>query len=541
MYRYYIVESFQNGNKDVVNMDRTLATEKLEKKLSLIFSWSMAKLYDKNEAEDLAQEIVYRVLSSVDRLEKEEAFWGYVWKISDNTLRTRIRKKQKENQNISAVMDQMYVGTYWTTPEDEMIKSEEIQLLRRELSLLSSQYRNATVQYYIYGKSCSQISAELDISVEMVKYYLFKARKILKEGIGMTREFGEKSYNPQVFRMGYWGDEVCDYWRLFDRKLPGNILLAAKDKPVSLQELSVELGVAVAYLEDEVAILESHEFLKEIGDKYQTNIIILTNEFEKKVLDEFKPTYVDKVTEVHKKIVELLPKLKETLSENLRYDDNCMQWVFTNIAMSQAVMRYNEDVISKKYGTFPMLSNGCHGFVFGFDNDYENHHLNVVYNYEENGVWSLINNYRILKNCQFWTVKHWDKCKEAMMDAVRNNRADEDNDELIRLIEEGFIKSEEGFLFANFPVFTKENYELVKRLLEPVIDMVVEIVTENCKIAEDELKKYVPLNMRKYCGHLANVHYQVESAAVIIEEMEKVGLLMIPSEKSNVCMFSVVE
>ena len=522
-------------------MDRTLAAELLEKQLPVIFSWSMAKMYDKNEAEDLAQEIVYRVLSSVSRLEKEEAFWKYVWKISENTLRTRIRKQKMENQRNRIGTNEMYASTYWITPEDEVIKSEEIQVLRRELSLLSSQYRNSTVQYYIYGKTCSQISAEMGISVEMVKYYLFKARKILKEGIGMTREFGEKSYNPQVFRMGYLGDEVCDYWRIFDRKLPGNILLAAKDKPVSLQELSIELGVALAYLEDEVMILEAHDFLKKLGDTYQTNIIILTNEFETYVLEAFKPVYVNKVGEVHKMIADLLPQLRETLPEKLTYDDNCMKWVFTNIAMGQAVMKYSEEVISKKYGTFPMLSNGCHGFVFGFDNDYENHRLNVAYNYEENGVWSLINNYRLLRECQWWTVKHWDKCKEAMMEAVKKEKADEDNDELIRLIEEGFITSENGYLDANFPVFTKADYDSVKGLLEPVTEMIFKIIDEMCKIAEVELKKYVPSNMKKYSGHLANVHYQLESAAVMVEEMVDKGMLKIPSEKANVCMFAVIK
>ena len=80
-------------------MDRVLAAEMLEKQLPLIFSWSMAKMYDKNEAEDLAQEIVYRVLSSVSRLEKEEAFWKYVWKISENTLRTR-QKRMRWSMNL---------------------------------------------------------------------------------------------------------------------------------------------------------------------------------------------------------------------------------------------------------------------------------------------------------------------------------------------------------------------------------------------------------------------------------------------------------
>lgn len=78
----------------------------------------------------------------------------------------------------------------------------------RELSLLSKQYREIIVAYYFTGKSCSEISADLGISTEMVKYYLFKTRKILKEGIGMSREFGEKSYNPGTFVWTFGAMEI---------------------------------------------------------------------------------------------------------------------------------------------------------------------------------------------------------------------------------------------------------------------------------------------------------------------------------------------
>lgn len=179
------------------------------------------------------------MLKSVHRLENDEAFFGFMWRIADNTLKMRLRKKQYE----TVEYNEEFCGAYWTTPEDEFIKSEEIGLLRREPSLLSNQYREVTVRYYIYGKSCSEISSELGISNEMVKYYLFKTRKILKEGIGMTREFGVKSYNPQTFRADFWGGRSTPYFELFERRLPGNIVLSAYDKPVTITELSIELGV----------------------------------------------------------------------------------------------------------------------------------------------------------------------------------------------------------------------------------------------------------------------------------------------------------
>ena len=182
-------------------MDQSTASKLIEENLHTIFAWSMSKLYDKSEAEDLTNDIICAVLKSLNNLKEDKAFYGFLWRIAENTLRMKLRKKKYE----TVEFDETFAGVYWETPEDSFIQSEQIQILRRELSLLSRQYREVTVLYYIHGKSCSEISSKLNISNEMVKYYLFKTRKILKEGIGMTREFGEKSYNPSTFRMDYWG------------------------------------------------------------------------------------------------------------------------------------------------------------------------------------------------------------------------------------------------------------------------------------------------------------------------------------------------
>ena len=76
----------------------------------------------------------------------------------------------------------------------------------------------------------------------MVKYYLFKTRKILKEGISMEREFGEKSFRPSPFefRTIFTGVFNQEYHNLFARKLPGQILLAAYYTPMTIRELAIE-------------------------------------------------------------------------------------------------------------------------------------------------------------------------------------------------------------------------------------------------------------------------------------------------------------
>ena len=253
-------------------MDAKTAAAYLSENLPAVYGYALARLYDKTDAEDLAGEIVCEILASAENLKSQDAFWGFAWKIAENTFRKFIRKKQLLNA-LCDMPEEKDIGVFQPSPEEVITEKEsdedKLYRLRQELSLLTKQYREVTVSYYVHGKRCHEIASEQNISVEMVKYYLFKTRKLLKEGIGMTRKLGEKSYNPGVFRMDFWGDRNY-YAHIFDRKLPGSIVLAAYDVPMTKEELSLELGVSMPYLEDELDILEAAGLLKKNG-KFLSN------------------------------------------------------------------------------------------------------------------------------------------------------------------------------------------------------------------------------------------------------------------------------
>ncbi len=164
----------------------------------------------------------------------------------------------------------------------ELIKNDEMNMLRRELAILAKEYRECTVAYYMEGLSCADTAKKLHISLDMVKYYLFKTRKILKEGISMEREFGEKSYKPSIFHFVtiFSGQFNREYRNLFKRKLPGNILVSAYYTPMTVRELAIELGVASVYLEDEIELLVEYGLLTVLSKgKYQTNLVIFTEDY----------------------------------------------------------------------------------------------------------------------------------------------------------------------------------------------------------------------------------------------------------------------
>ena len=107
----------------------------------------------------------------------------------------------------------------------------------------------------------------------------------------MEREFGEKSFKPEPFEfVTIFADNFNrEYHNMFNRKLPGQILLSAYYTPMSVRELAIELGVASVYLEDELALLEKYQLIvKNPHGKYQTNLVIYTDDYTKEFQREAK-------------------------------------------------------------------------------------------------------------------------------------------------------------------------------------------------------------------------------------------------------------
>lgn len=179
-------------------MDSKRLYDFVEENMKTIFAYALSRISNQEDAEDLAGDIILAILSCSERIKNEDTMFGYVWQIAANTYKKFLRKRSYSG---TAEYDDDILNSIPSDGDitDEIIKMEERNSLRRELSLLSKQYRECTVAYYFDGLSCAQTSEKLGISLEMVKYYLFKTRKLLKEGIGMEHEFGEKSYKPSNF------------------------------------------------------------------------------------------------------------------------------------------------------------------------------------------------------------------------------------------------------------------------------------------------------------------------------------------------------
>lgn len=516
------------------------ASEWITQNLTTIYGYAFARLYDKEQVDDLVSEIVCEILESAKNLQKEEAFWGFAWKIAENTFRKFIRRESAVRQ-VEPFDPEQTVGLYEPSAEHTYLEQEEqseaLYLLRRELSLLSKTHREVCVAYYVENKRCSQIAEEQNISVEMVKYHLFKTRKLLKEGIGMTRTLGEKSYNPGTFRLDFWGDRNM-YNGLFDRKLPGSILLAAYYTPMSAEELSMELGVSMPYLEDELQTLERAGVLAKTGNAYQTNLVIITGDYETEFIRNTSAVYQGVAARIFEETKALLPQIRQLEFHGNDYNDNRLLFGLLNIAMVNGYFLARE---KSPMGSPNPLALGGYGWVFGYDNDYVHHHYNGVTMDSRNkagSAWFSAENYRVIQDCQLYDHSAFLQKVEAMCDAILGKPVS-DNEALPWLMEHAFIRNHDGVLSPNFPVFDESVYEKVVDLLRPVAETVADCMIDISAKAEKLLAEHVPAAVKNQCGDIAKIHHRLDVSAFLMETLIADGKLVLPSKETPLCVWGV--
>lgn len=294
-----------------------------------LFYFCLKKTGNRNDAENLASDIMLNILTSLDRGNIPVNFSAWVWQIARNRYSVWAAKKHLKTEWEQYEDISEYDVADEETTEGKLIQQETISLLRRELAYISSEYRSLLVSYYIENKRLKDIALSLNLPVGTVKSNLFRARKILKEGMNMAREYGIRSYKPDDVHFIASGKFAYNRpWGVVQRKLPKNILLEADNNPATLEELAVELGTAMPYLEEEVEILKDATLLKKIGDKYITNFFIASKECQTDIYNAQRRDSKKRSQLLEKIIADSLDKIRALGVAGPTVSDNNLKWWF---------------------------------------------------------------------------------------------------------------------------------------------------------------------------------------------------------------------
>ena len=293
-----------------------LLKEFTETYMEKLFYFCLKKTGSQIEAEDLTQDIALQIITALNKGTIPAKFSAWVWQIARNRYSVWAKEKHNRNESVTG----FDIGDYEIEDEsenilDEMIHTEQMALLQRELAFIKSDYRNIVVAYYIGDKSIRDIASSLSLSISAVQQRLHRARILLKEGMDMAREFGKRSYNPEEIvysNICSKPGELGQPWTLMDPKLNQNVFLSCYDNPMTVEELAIEVGVALPYMEDVVKHLTAQTLLVKNGNRYETNFPIISREAQQKIHFYYEGIFPQLIALITEDIDRLMAQYEES-------------------------------------------------------------------------------------------------------------------------------------------------------------------------------------------------------------------------------------
>ena len=259
-----------------------------EQFLEKVFYFCLRKTGDEHDAEELAGEIGVEVLAALKRGAQPQSFRAWVWKIARNRWARWAKARYGERALSMDTADDL------EAEDDVELSAADADDKRRmyeALAFIRSEYRTILVAHYFQEKSVSAIARELGIPLGTVKTRLIRSRRELKEGMDMAREFGKRSFAPEdvtfvnnCSRFGGNGQP----WTILEHLMYQNIFLEVYNNPETAEELSLELGVALPYMEAELEYLTRETFLKKEKDRYETAFPIISREAQERIAKRYE-------------------------------------------------------------------------------------------------------------------------------------------------------------------------------------------------------------------------------------------------------------
>ena len=329
--------------------------------LAKVFYFSLKKTGNREDAEELAADISLAVLESLSGNPPPEHFSSWLWTIASRRFARWCAKRHTEREN-TIYRDDMNEPADDSGIDDKLLENELYSSLRRELAFIAREHRELIVAHYINSVGISELSERLNIPRGTVKTRLMRARKILKEGMDMARQFGRRSYNPENISFVSSGSQPDGLpWKAVDRLIPKNILLEAGGNPSTPEELAMELGIALPYMEEEIKLLTNATLLKKVGNKYVTNFWIAGKETQVKIWKTERAGSKERAALMAKAIEDNYPELTELLAQTCAADD--LRWYL----YIMAIKRMTDDVCRDGFGyKFNRPNGGTWGFT-GFE------------------------------------------------------------------------------------------------------------------------------------------------------------------------------
>ena len=512
---------------------REYVSEFMEK----VYYFCLKKTGSPDGASDLAQDISLGIISSLSKGAQPEDLAAYVWRSARNRYADYSENRRKARERDGGDVYELELSGDEKDPEESAILSEQLSLLRRELAFISEEYRKIIVAFYIDDRSVKDIASSLGLPENTVKSKLFRARKILKEGIDMAREFGPKSYKPENISFVASGHVTPQLpWGAVGTMFAKNVLIEASDNPSTVEELAVALGIAAPYMQEQVDALVNATLLKAVdGKKYVTDFPIVSAGKRAEAVEILKKSapktaeYADEIAEdAVKKLIDM------GCTNNSSLDGSSLKWY--------AVFATLVDAENDSYLNFKRepRSNGDDWEFYGFEElgpcvaqNFVSYNSNGEY---DNFLGTFVMHSRDLcvnTNAPNFNLKNVIWAAKLIRSGKNYNDLTGHEKTVFDSLEAFFHADSDGKLVSDILIMSGDEYEAIKRVIKehPEYEKLVGIMQKNGEDILELLKSESNPYVKKYLPGVVNIANHIRG--FVAEEEIAAGKLSLPEDPAN--------
>lgn len=154
---------------------------------------------NKNDAEDLAQEVYLEVYKSIHKFQEKSSIYTWLYRISVNKALNFLKKEKKHKKNLSIIqggedentLELQLEADRTNEAEFHLENSELASILNQAINNLPDRQRSAFILHNHEGQSYQSIAEILNTSLSSVESLIFRARAALRKNLG---EYYKKNY-----------------------------------------------------------------------------------------------------------------------------------------------------------------------------------------------------------------------------------------------------------------------------------------------------------------------------------------------------------
>lgn len=159
-----------------------------------VFRLCLSILDNPAEADEATQDVFISALSSLATFRGDSDFTTWLYRITVNLCRNRLRKRRTRERLIQTLQSIFRFGVTGSVhPEEIIIQREADHVLRKAVNKLSEKHRLPIILHYYHDFSVAEIAQILDIKEGTVLSRLFTARERLR-----TDLMGKSGFNYEV-------------------------------------------------------------------------------------------------------------------------------------------------------------------------------------------------------------------------------------------------------------------------------------------------------------------------------------------------------